>query len=417
MYSPSRPTSTSPSTPSGPSQGTALSLQLQQQLQLQMQSQQTQQHIQQTQQTQQTQHTQATQQAQQTLPQQTQQQTAVIASSSTAPEHVRHPPLPPLEIQHQPVQAMPVLNSINRISRTYYSKQDQFTIYTSRHPGFSMHRQNDMRRDSCEVIAAIGKRIGFPQHTISTAQLLLHRFYMFNSIPESGSEVVMACLFVSSKVEDTIKKLKDIMMATYSYRHPEAADWDPESKEGEEQRKRVLSYEKMVLESICFDFRIIHPYKYVIKFVKLMQGSQHLAQQAWDIARNSYKIGVCLEYPPHTIAAGSIYLASKLIGEPFPDLIRGEPWMKALRTRSIDVEDFSHQLLDLLSIGSTEAQRQLYDKIHITLNDALHLDIEHQQPKLKKARTDFSRPQGVQAELERIQDGGASNPTVRYSQA
>ena len=40
----------------------------------------------------------------------------------------------------------------------------------------------------------------------------------------------MACLFVSSKVEDTIKKLKDIMMATYSYRHPEAADWDPESK-------------------------------------------------------------------------------------------------------------------------------------------------------------------------------------------
>ncbi|KAG0006064.1 RNA polymerase II C-terminal domain kinase beta subunit [Modicella reniformis] len=214
----------------------------------------------------------------------------------------------------------------------------------------------------------------------------------------------MACLFVSSKVEDTIKKLKDIMMATYSYRHPDSADWDPESKvslqaaiEGEEQRKRILSYEKMVLESICFDFRIIHPYKYVIKFVKLMQGSQRLAQQAWDIARASYKIGVCLEYPPHTIAAGSIYLASKLIGESFPDLVRGDPWMKALRTRSIDVEDFSHQMLDLLSIGSSEAQRQLYDKIHITLNDALQLDIEHQQPKLKKARTDFSRSLGVQA--------------------
>jgi hypothetical protein len=110
------------------------------------------------------------------------------------------------------------------------------------------------------------------------------------------------------------------------------------------------------------------------------------------------------------------------------------------------LSDFSHQLLDLLSIGSTEAHRQLYDRIHISLNDALQLDIEHQQPKLKKARTDFSRPQGVQAgkdlafrlcqrrfvwlfvmnthercmirvELERIQDGGASNPTVRYSQA
>ncbi|KAG0233624.1 RNA polymerase II C-terminal domain kinase beta subunit [Mortierella sp. GBA43] len=251
-------------------------------------------------------------------------------------------------MQQQPVQPLPVLNSINRVSRTYYSKQDQITIYTTRHPGVNVYRQNDMRRDACEVIASLGKRIGFPQHTISTAQLLLHRFYMFNAMPESTSEVVMACLFVSSKVEDTIKKLKDIMMASYSYRHPDTPDWDPESKEGEEQRKRVLSYEKMVLESICFDFRIIHPYKYVIKFVKLMQ-------------------------------------------------------------------DFGHQMLDLLSIGSTEAQKQLYDKIHITLNDARQLDLEHQQPKLKKARTDFSRPQGVQAELERIQDGGASNPTVRYT--
>ncbi|KAG0042857.1 RNA polymerase II C-terminal domain kinase beta subunit, partial [Linnemannia elongata] len=88
--------------------------------------------------------------------------------------------------------------------------------------------------------------------------------------------------------EDTIKKLKDIMIATYIFRHPNATDWDTESKEGEEQRKRVLLYEKMVLESICFDFRIIHPYNYIIKFVKIMQGSKQLARQAWDIAKDRW---------------------------------------------------------------------------------------------------------------------------------
>ncbi|KAF9275155.1 hypothetical protein BGZ88_002504 [Linnemannia elongata] len=325
------------------------------------------------------------------------------------------PPPPPPPVP--PLQTLPVLNSINRVSRTYYSKHDQGVVYMARTPGISLHRQTDMRRESCEIIAAIGKRIGFPQHTISTAQLLLHRFFMFNSVQDTGNEVVMACLFVSSKVEDTIKKLKDIMIATYIFRHPNATDWDTESKEGEEQRKRVLLYEKMVLESICFDFRIIHPYNYIIKFVKIMQGSKQLARQAWDIAKDSYKIGVCLEYPPHTIAAGSIYLASKLLGEAFPDLIKGKPWMKALRTRSIDVEDFSHQMLDLLSIGRSDEQRQLYDKIHITLHDTRQLDIQHQQPPLKKARTEHSRTIGVHAELERIQDGGASNPTVRYSQS
>lgn len=59
--------------------------------------------------------------------------------------------------------------------------------------------------------------------------------------------------------------------------------------------------------------------------------------------------------------------------------------------------DFSHQMLDLFSIGRTDDQRQLYDKIHITLHDARQLDTEHQQPKLKKARMDYSRPMGVQA--------------------
>lgn len=107
--------------------------------------------------------------------------------------------------------------------------------------------------------------------------------------------------------------------------------------------------------------------------------------------------------------------------------------MKALRTRSIDVEgnkvlelllqrmnpyrsymyvsltlvppshakhmsqDFSHQMLDLLSIGRSDEQRQLYDKIHITLHDARQLDIQHQQPPLKKARTEYSRTIGVHA--------------------
>lgn len=45
----------------------------------------------------------------------------------------------------------------------------------------------------------------------------------------------MACLFVSSKVEDTIKKLKDIMIATYIFRHPNVIDWDTESKVRQQQ--------------------------------------------------------------------------------------------------------------------------------------------------------------------------------------
>ncbi|KAG0330585.1 RNA polymerase II C-terminal domain kinase beta subunit [Podila horticola] len=288
-----------------------------------------------------------------------------------------------------------VLNSINRVSRTYYSKQEQAIVYSTRHPEIALYRQANIRRESCEVIAAIGKKIGFPQHTISTAQLLLHRFFMFHSVQDSGNEVVMACLFVSCKVEDTIKKLKDIMIATYYYRYPNATDWDSESKEGDEQRKRVLAYEKMVLESICFDFRILHPYKYVVKFTKMLNASKTIARQAWNIARDSYKIGVCLEYPPHTIAAGSIYLASKLMEEPLKERIYGEPWMKVLKVRSVDLEDFSYQMLDLFSIGRSEDQKERYTSVQIALNEARSLDME--QPKAKRVLLEFMRPVHVEA--------------------
>ncbi|KAF9284854.1 RNA polymerase II C-terminal domain kinase beta subunit [Mortierella antarctica] len=286
-------------------------------------------------------------------------------------------------IEPQPPANQHILNSINRVSRTYYSKQEQAIIYSTRHPEIALYRQANVRRESCEVIAAIGKKIGFPQHTISTAQLLLHRFFMFHSVQDSGNEVVMACLFVSCKVEDTIKKLKDIMIATYYYRHPNATDWDSESKEGDEQRKRVLAYEKMVLESICFDFRIIHPYKYVIKFTKMLNASKNVARQAWNIARDSYKIGVCLEYPPHTIAAGSIYLASKLLEEPLKERIYGEPWMKVLKVRSVDLE------------GRSEDQKERYTSVQIALNEARSLDME--QPKAKRILLEFMRPVHVEA--------------------
>ncbi|KAF9970287.1 hypothetical protein BGZ73_007027 [Actinomortierella ambigua] len=90
------------------------------------------------------------------------------------------------------------LVSLNRVSRTYYSRREQNAIYSARQPMVDLYRQAQARREACEVVAAIGRRIGFPQHTISTAQLLLHRFYMFNTIPDTGNEASLdKCLYES----------------------------------------------------------------------------------------------------------------------------------------------------------------------------------------------------------------------------
>lgn len=38
----------------------------------------------------------------------------------------------------------------------------------------------------------------------------------------------MTCLFVASKIEETIKKLKDIFVAVHSVKYPDSKELDPE---------------------------------------------------------------------------------------------------------------------------------------------------------------------------------------------
>ncbi|KAG9065721.1 hypothetical protein KI688_002010 [Linnemannia hyalina] len=144
MYSPSRPTSTSPSTPSSGRSHTGTAAASRHQSLL---------------------HSTHSHQQQQQKQQQQQQQQQQLAM----PGELRQAHHLPLEQLQQPLpppppvpqfQTLPVLNSINRVSRTYYSKHDQGVVYMARTPGVSLHRQTDMRRESCEIIAAIGKRIG-----------------------------------------------------------------------------------------------------------------------------------------------------------------------------------------------------------------------------------------------------------------
>lgn len=69
--------------------------------------------------------------------------------------------------------------------------------------------------------------------------------------------------------------------------------------------------------------------------------SKRLAQKAYGLAVDSYKTLVCIEYPAHTIAAGCIYLASRLLkdeDESFSGLSETEPWDQHFLSRMEDIE-------------------------------------------------------------------------------
>jgi len=96
-------------------------------------------------------------------------------------------------------------------------------------------------------------------------------------------EVSLSCLYVSSKLHDTLKKPRDIILASYSLRYPnlvKKGTIDPTALDArmlEDERLRVLTVERLVLETICFKFGVDSALGIVIKIAKALECEWPLA--------------------------------------------------------------------------------------------------------------------------------------------
>lgn len=114
-------------------------------------------------------------------------------------------------------------------------------------------------------------------------------------------------------MEDTSKKARDIIFAAYVLRNPQGPELNSESPQIEEQRRRVIGLERMILETQCFDFRQRHPQPFLIKFARVLGVGEDITRQAWDIVTDSYRTYLPMKGPPHLIALASLVLSSHFL--------------------------------------------------------------------------------------------------------
>ncbi|KIK57272.1 hypothetical protein GYMLUDRAFT_75771 [Collybiopsis luxurians FD-317 M1] len=238
-------------------------------------------------------------------------------------------------------------------------------------------QEDKIRQNACGFIEATGSRIGFPRRTIATGQSLYHRFHLFFPRKDfNHHDVALAALFVSTKMHDTLKKPRELLAASYAIRFPDLLSKskspfgevdidtvDPQLVEHD--RQRLLAVERLILETICFNFTSRMPFSYVIKMGRALGAEKKLTKLAWRLAIDSHRTFIPVEYPPHTVALGSLYVAAILSSFEQPEseeqqanlkmagtLGQHGEWEDRFQAHLEDLEAIAHIIVDLLIQGA-----------------------------------------------------------------
>lgn len=130
--------------------------------------------------------------------------------------------------------------------------------------------------------------------------MFLHRFYIretFKTFPVT--DVVPATVFLAAKVEEHPRKLRDVLYSC-------------EPSRSESDSDRISTVEKIILQTICFDLTVTHPYRFVFKLLKALPNvPDELVQSAWIVVNDSYRTTVCIRYDAKSIAAAAICYAAE----------------------------------------------------------------------------------------------------------
>lgn len=243
--------------------------------------------------------------------------------------------------------------------------------------GIDSEREARYRREGARFLMGCGNNMGLRYDTMATGVVFFHRFYMFHSFNEFPRFIMAACcLFLAGKVEETPKKCKDIVRASKSF-----SEATPEFKKctdsfTDETIKELMTYEKILLQTIKFDLQVDHPYGYLLKYAKTLKGDQEqiraMVQMAWTFINDSYSTTICLQWEPEIIAIALMHLTSKMSKFEITDWIDKKEssfkqnwWDQFVEDLDIQIlEDICHQILDLYARPKQEVQPKQSTLVH-----------------------------------------------------
>lgn len=233
----------------------------------------------------------------------------------------------------------------------YFSRKEIEDNSPSRRDGIDLKKEAYLRKSYCTFLQDLGMRLKVPQVTIATAIIFCHRFFLRQSHAKNDRRTIATvCMFLAGKVEETPRPLKDVIIVSYEIIHkkdPVTIQRIKQREVYEQQKELILLGERVVLATLGFDLNVHHPYKPLVEAIKKFKVAQNaLAQVAWNFVNDGLRTSLCLQFKPHHIAAGAIFLAAKFLKVKLPS--DGERvWWQEFDVTPRQLEEVSNQMLEL----------------------------------------------------------------------
>lgn len=192
-------------------------------------------------------------------------------------------------------------------------------------------REDSVRLQGVNWIDLVRRALQLPVRTYTTACVYYHKFRLAHPGSLTGLEygnawadACAASLLQACKVEDTLKKSRDILAAAYNLKvspHDQVGSDDPMF---EAPSRNVIGLERMVLEAAGFDFRSKYPHVLMVKISKgLPEGEdderRRVQNVAWAMMTDLYRTFAPLKQTAATMSMACLELSAHLVATTSPN--------------------------------------------------------------------------------------------------
>ncbi|KAI4095784.1 MAG: hypothetical protein LQ339_007147 [Xanthoria mediterranea] len=281
--------------------------------------------------------------------------------------------------------------------------------------GITEARDEDIRLQAVAWIDNVRRAMHLPVRTYNTAVVYFHKFRLLHPDNTGYIDAAAAALFTACKIEDTLKKSRDILCAAHNEKLTASEQVTPDDPIFENHAKIIIGIERLMLEASGFDFRNRYPQRLVIKLAKVYSADKDsVGKTAYKMSLDLYRTFAPLKQTTPTMAIACVELAGRVLGKPATELESGKDYKQWRITR----QEVMETLLDLVDLYTHHRSSTIVGQDHaleefISIRIALNQEASAEklarftQSNREKAMTNGTATNGVK---EKKDSKGLASP-------